>query len=799
MATTRILYPSAQLVYDAAERWKRECLIADGSLFGAAAALGLDQGLGLVRDFVENPDVGANDFLTKLKGQIGSADGSEVQLAAELLYIHLIVAWSDTVSGTRKRQIINTVLAFHDKTEAIPDDLSVVLDGGLVRPGQAYNSYRWKQFNLLIEFYVAVKRLAEPQRRAVLKDPAAFVELLGSLPEQGADIQRNSLQHLLFPDVFPAMVSRDHRELALSTWPDLAGRPDEPDALKLAALCQALEPNQTWDGQSFTNLYRSPYWWAWLTPSASWSLFLDWGAWFLDRVDVDSDEREYKLHTATLLAKLRVSVEAGEDWVELLRLSFKDTNVVSWRVFDPFLAWARQDLSAATSALQTLWAGGDPAAIDRFSAAIPTEAADTLGARLSIASFLMGAVDVRSYPAWRSRVVDRAYQLTGFAKSQPNASDGEHYDRFLEFLDLLVDSSEQRFGGRVRDRLDAQGLVWTMLQTEPDPGWGANAVEAVLSWRSGKGAAPTHDTEESEKPAPQEPDEESVDDDARTLSDLSSELYLDPTFLEDTVSLLSDKRQAIFYGPPGTGKTFVARKLADWLAGSPDRVSLVQFHPSYSYEDFIEGLRPKDGTAGFHLVKGPLVKLAARAQTDPTHDYVLIVDEINRGNVARVFGELYFLLEYRNEAIRLLYSEEPFRLPHNLLIIGTMNSADRSVAVLDGALRRRFYFRHFDTTSEPIADVLPRYLAHRHPDLAWLGDVVARANQLLDDPAVAIGPSHFIRENLDETWIERIWRAAVLPTLGDYFYGQPDRLKLFDLETLRGEVGDADDGPAAAD
>lgn len=799
MATTRILYPSAQLVYVAADRWKQDCLIADGSLFGADIPLDVNAGLGLVRHFVQNPDLGSDDFLTKLRGQIGGSDVAEVQLAAELLYVHLLVAWSDAISGSRKRQIINTVLSFNDATTAIPEDLARVLDGGLVRPGQAFNSYRWKQFNLLIEFFVAVKNLPEDRRRSVLSEPASFIDLLDTVPEQGADIQRNSLQHLLFPDVFPAMVSRDHRELALETWPQLAGADDSPAPMRLARLCQQLEPNQTWDREAFTNLYRSPYWWQWLKPSAGWSLFLDWGAWFLDRVDVDREEREYKLHTAGMLSELRASAEAEQDWVEQMRLTFKDTNVVSWRVFDPFLTWARTDLASATSALRILWDGADPAAIDRFAAVVPAEAAETLGARLSIASFLLGAVDVTSYPTWRSRVVDRAYQLTGFAKSQPTATDGEHYDRFMEFLDLLVDSSDEHFGGRVRDRLDAQGLVWTMLQLEPDPDWGPQATEAVLSWRAGKGTAPVEDTGGQEDPAFTEEQGAAEDDESRTLSDLSAELYLEPSFLDDTVALLADKRQAIFYGPPGTGKTFVARKLANWLAGSSDRVSLVQFHPAYAYEDFIEGLRPQEGTAGFHLVAGPLVNLAARAEADPTHDYVLIVDEINRGNVARVFGELYFLLEYRNEAIRLLYSEAPFRLPHNLLIIGTMNSADRSIAVLDGALRRRFYFRHFDATTDPVAAVLGRYLADKHPDLTWLAAVVGRANELLDDPGVAIGPSHFIRDDLDETWIERIWRASILPTLEDHFYGQADQLRRFDLETLRGEVGDADAGPAAAD
>lgn len=277
------------------------------------------------------------------------------------------------------------------------------------------------------------------------------------------------------------------------------------------------------------------------------------------------------------------------------------------------------------------------------------------------------------------------------------------------------------------------------------------------------------------------------------LADLAHDLHLDEPFLDEVVQLLRDKGQVIFYGPPGTGKTFVARRLATWMTGSPSRVRLVQLHPSYAYEDFVEGLRPQPDKPGFHRVDGPLLELARAAAADPSHDYVLIIDELNRGNVPRVFGELYFLLEYRNEPARLLYSQEQFRLPANLHLIGTMNSADRSIALLDTALRRRFYFIPFRSDQPPVAQVLGTYLQRRHPHMSWVADVVDRANQLVADPAVAIGSSHFIRDELDDTWVRRAWEHAVLPTLEDHFYGQPQRLAEFDLDRLRAEVSKPDD------
>ena len=142
---------------------------------------------------------------------------------------------------------------------------------------------------------------------------------------------------------------------------------------------------------------------------------------------------------------------------------------------------------------------------------------------------------------------------------------------------------------------------------------------------------------------------------------------------------------------------------------------IVQFHPSYSYEDFVGGFRPveDDGAHGvrYQRVDGPLRAIAAEAAADPTHPYVLIIDEINRGNIPKIFGELLFLLEYRQKEVRLQnWPETPFSLPKNLLLIGTMNTADRSIALVDAALRRRFYFVPFLPTAEPVKDVLGKWL-----------------------------------------------------------------------------------------
>ena len=283
------------------------------------------------------------------------------------------------------------------------------------------------------------------------------------------------------------------------------------------------------------------------------------------------------------------------------------------------------------------------------------------------------------------------------------------------------------------------------------------------------------------------------------LQPLADKTYLPVSFLENIKELLVEKRQVIFQGPPGTGKTFLARELGRFLAGIEGRVTLVQFHPSYAYEDFVQGFRPalKNGQTGFELRNGPLLRAAERARQEPRASHYLIIDEINRGNLATVFGELYFLLEYRGdeEKISLQYSDGDFTLPENLFIIGTMNTADRSIAMVDLALRRRFYFVEFHPERWPVDGVLRQWLRQHANDMEWVAAVVEEANRRLADFDAAIGPSYFMQEELDEAGVKRIWEHSVLPYIAERLFNDRERLADFELEKLRNsDVPDQPEG-----
>lgn len=274
-----------------------------------------------------------------------------------------------------------------------------------------------------------------------------------------------------------------------------------------------------------------------------------------------------------------------------------------------------------------------------------------------------------------------------------------------------------------------------------------------------------------------------------SLAELAQELLMPEKWLQHVRDLIVRKRQVIFQGPPGTGKTFLAKAISRAVT-DPDKVSLVQFHPSYSYEDFVEGFRPSEnnGSLVFDIKPGPFVQLAEEARKQPNKDFVLIIDEINRGNLAKIFGELYFLLEYRDEEISLQYgdTDSTFSLPGNLIIIGTMNTADRSIANLDTAIRRRFSFVDLVPDKEPISGLLRSFLAaHNLP--SEFADYLDLVNNGIYDSRFKLGPSYFMSVDIDRE-IESVWNYQVIPQLEEIHFGDPGVVERYSLEKVRSQA-----------
>ena len=410
----------------------------------------------------------------------------------------------------------------------------------------------------------------------------------------------------------------------------------------------------------------------------------------------------------------------------------------------------------------------------------------------------------------RGRIVEDPWMMRGFIEERvPGRGDGTLRNAVLHLLypdtfERVMTFNHKRkivkcFEGRVSNPSDDLDRMLQQIREALSDEHGENFHFYEKSLREqwdpskAKRKVPDSPTRRSEGTVTVEASEEGKRT-SPTSGGLAGRLRVDAEHLERIVRLLEHRRQVIFYGPPGTGKTYVARKLATHLAGDEARVDLVQFHPSYAYEDFVEGYRPapvEGGMGGFVLREGPLKRIARAAWNALDRTFVLIIDEINRGNLSKVLGELYFLLEYRDEGITLQYSDERFSLPPNLLIIGTMNTADRSIALVDSALRRRFHFSPFFPDEPPIEGLLERWLRDNKPEMTWVADLVDLANQKLGQRHTAIGPSHFMHEDLDDEWVSLIWEHSVLPYIAEQFFGEDDRLGEFDLDKLRREATSA--------
>ena len=286
-----------------------------------------------------------------------------------------------------------------------------------------------------------------------------------------------------------------------------------------------------------------------------------------------------------------------------------------------------------------------------------------------------------------------------------------------------------------------------------------------------------------------------------TYPTYSVEKYLEEVFMseeeyETLVGLVKKKKNVILQGAPGVGKTYAAKRLAYSMMGVKDqnRVMMVQFHQSYSYEDFIEGFRPSSTGNGFEIKKGSLYNFCKKAADDLENDYFFIIDEINRGNLSKIFGELFMLIEAdkRGNALQLLYSDEKFFVPKNVYIIGMMNTADRSLALLDYALRRRFGFYEMKPGFD--SEGFREYrIAKANKKFDSLIDCVQQLNGVIasDDSlgdGFCIGHSYFCNvDEIDDKVLSNIIEYELIPLLKEYWFDEPNKVRDWSIN-LRGAI-----------
>lgn len=281
-------------------------------------------------------------------------------------------------------------------------------------------------------------------------------------------------------------------------------------------------------------------------------------------------------------------------------------------------------------------------------------------------------------------------------------------------------------------------------------------------------------------------------DSVYTREDFLAEVFMEEETLDTISSLLKRKKNIILQGAPGVGKTFAAKRIAYVLMGEQNesRIQMVQFHQSYSYEDFVMGYKP-NGT-GFELEYGPFYKFCEKAKDDLGNDYYFIIDEINRGNMSKIFGELLILIEADKRkskcSVFMPYSKEMFYVPANVHIIGMMNTADRSLAMIDYALRRRFSFVELNPSfdSEGFLKVIE---IAANPRFTKLVTVIDSLNKYICKDELGsgfqIGHSYLcIKEAVDDHWVEEVIKYDILPLLSEYWFDEEAKYHLWENQLL---------------
>jgi len=839
-------------IYEVAAVIKQNCLVEHGSLFEPGRNVWTPEAAELLQSKIGQAVHGDGSFIGKLKAQLTALDPEVILLGAELLYLELLCE-ADT-GGDQKMEHLEGVLGLLPSPLPIPAEVEAALRVNGVASFGPGKAYRDSFLRFLARVVVAVKERSDANRSELLSEPWKFREIVEQERTSTDGLQAFSLLHIFYPDTFEYLVGGKPRKALVKAFFDAPGvRAGENTEAQLAAVRAAATPilGEDFDlyGQPFHRIWNEP-------PNDHWNDLVHWAGKIyaeenFDKSDPEEDfdhsERDYKLDLQEAVVAARSSYRDGvaSSWTSTLRAAFshRKNNLTSWQAHDDFLRWIDDDPAAAEPAFAALW--GDGPLEDRlaeFFERFPRTVVSGAGTRASLASFLLMGTDGVSFlkPTVYYRmqkvlghsssvVVDdeatyrpddlagllgvdprriRTFLRDTYPRDEERGNDwvlaGPQVHAVVERFGEAEDSSEAltiisdwndlmrelrlRLLARgivLRDALDAQGIAYWVFARQPPSGWSAEDKDAFLAFRSGGKPPPP--------PPPITPSEVSLPE---ATEELAAELFMDRSHLQEWVELLDDKKQIVFYGPPGTGKTLVAQRLAAHL-GLDGRVRLVQFHPSYTYEDFIEGYRPEKAGGGdlsFELVPGALREIAAAAEQDPSVPHVLIVDEINRGNIAKIFGELYFLLEYRDSNIALQYSRnEQFSLPPNLFLIGTMNTADRSIALVDSALRRRFYFVELSPRGAPVDDVLRRWLDTNdlEPEAADLLDAL---NEAIADHEFAIGPSYFITKGGTAPDLERIWRRAILPLLEEHLFGTGrDVHQEFGLKQLRKKLADQAD------
>ncbi|MEH6714292.1 MrcB family domain-containing protein [Parasphingorhabdus flavimaris] len=767
-------YHQTAPLLNAVEVWAERCLLGSGSILAPKDKLWTSENLDqLDQYFVQNLDEGEGNFLEKLRSQLGEASNNSIKLMAEIMW--LLMIFPSNIGSTQKRLNVSEIWSWSgENLEVANPMLSDDVFVGVGSAGIGYNNHRWRELVFIISSFRAWKKLAREEQVTILSDGWLFIGWLEKQPGAGQRQLSHILPHLLFPDTFERISSSGDKIRILSALYNDSPRDWKRDSQinldralleirkQLEAKAGAEIDFYSDDIKALWSLERAP-----ASKGIGKQNGLEFATVMSEFLDAFGSAREGPFTTVGRMAE---SMNALREWLEACAPVASRKNVKvkisvgqgNW-TRTPWIALLDERITTSTQRgfYIVLLVADDLSVTYLTLNQGMTELVSRLGQKEATEEMLRFAEISRSEIG---DLLGKSFELDNKIDLQSHTSASSNYEAGT------IVQKPYRTGALPNDETVNQDLELLL-----------SAFEKLIA----EGGSKTADSPpESQKYG---------------VADAINDLFLNRTEVEEMLEIWRGKKNLILQGAPGVGKSYISRRLAYCLLGEKDpaRVSAVQFHQSYSYEDFVRGFRP-NADGNFSLQDGIFYKFCSKAANDPDRDYVLLIDEINRGNLSKIMGELMLLVEgdkrerannpKKEWTVQLAYShpeEQEFWVPDNLFILGMMNTADRSLSLVDYALRRRFAF----------ADLSPQFgspgflnnLQAANVPLVQVENIVRKMEELNAEigadrvnlgPGFCVGHSFFVPQELvkdAQTWFARVVRTEIYPLLQEYWFDEPTK------------------------